>query len=36
MGMKSWCILGDVQIGNDGILRSQGGVWTINVAAIMQ
>ena len=29
--------MGDVQIANDGILRSQEGVWTINnVPAIMQ
>ena len=28
--------MGDVQIANDGNLRSQGGVWTINVPAIMQ
>ena len=29
--------MGDVQIANDGILRSQGGVWRINnVPAIMQ
>ena len=28
--------MGDVQIANDGNLCSQGGVWTINVPAIMQ
>ena len=34
-GMKTRCIMEDVQIANDGNLRTQGGVWTIDVPAIM-